>query len=264
MIKKIIRAMGSGVTNPFHVILSDDQQYVMKFPGNPEGTIILFFESIFNDLAKYFDLPVVEKRHVKVDFDNTDLDITLLDGQVDTINGIGFAVLFQNKTTHVTSYELIEQAHNKIEFVKTIIFDFIINNTDRNKGNLLYDYSMKKLIIIDHTHSITGPLFKYVDRNDYLFKPFTLEDMHSNSLRLFDDFKTKQLLQKLLASEKVIILKDFINKVRNFNFENLMKIIKRVQNTWQINDDDVLFICNFLIERMRRVDEILSLLEINI
>ena len=69
---------------------------------------------------------------------------------------------------------MLSLVENK-ETEKIILFDHIVNNCDRHKGNLIIDISkMAKLYVIDNSHIITEGI------NSFLEREITDEAVYSN------------------------------------------------------------------------------------
>lgn len=72
----------NGVTVPYVVWCDDENTYVVKFPGNPEGKKTLINEFIASNLCEYLNLPIMDYALINVKKEKKEL-IFVLD---DTLN----------------------------------------------------------------------------------------------------------------------------------------------------------------------------------
>lgn len=254
-------SIGAGVTKPHLVSLSDNLNYILKFPGNPEQEKALISENICHELAKRLDLPVLPKAIVEINFSNVD-QVELLAADVEKKPGKGFATLFCKDANIINDPELIMMSNNKFDFLNIFIFDILIGNFDRNRGNLLYDDKFKKILIIDHTHVFAiGPIFRSKELNELKNKKFSLgcDAINKFSLKLFYDLKNKRIFNSLEQRNK---LTEFLSKIKAIKKNDLIKIIKDTQTIWYFSDNDVESLIEFLFSRFKRIDEVIKLLKL--
>lgn len=151
---------------------------------------------------------------------------------------------------------IISKMRNKEDFVKILLFDHVIFNTDRNPGNLLVrfckdDISLK---VIDHTHVFINQTFwdasclkrameendlldtKVLEYNSYLYEMF----FHNFSV-------TKEMLEK-----ESLVFKSKIN--RNI----IIGIIDIIPEEWKPKQKDIDELVNYILYRVDNLDVIIS------
>lgn len=252
----IIKPIGVGVTIPHLVELTNGSKYVLKFPGNPEGEKALINEFICYELAMLLELPIIESTIVDIDF-STANGVDCIEKSIILKNGMGFASLYNTKANPINTPSIIKLAHNSCDLYKIIIFDFIVGNTDRNKGNLLYDSKYKKLNIIDHTHVFSiGTLWNSTELRRRIGEPFNIDEAHKYNFENYLQFKNYRI-------ECSTCIKRFIRKLETLTRDDLLNIINKCRITWNIEQYDVISICDYLWDRINRLNEILNLLNLN-
>jgi len=255
-LQNVIKPIGVGVTIPHLVELSNGLKYVLKFPGNPEGEKALINEFICYELALMLDLPIIESSVIEIDF-STVSGLDCVHSSIIQRNGLGFASLYNTRANPINTPSIIKLAHNSCELYKIIIFDFLIGNTDRNKGNLLYDSKFKKINIIDHTHVFSiGTLWNTNELTRRLGEPFSIDDAHHYNFENYLQFKNYRI-------ECSSSIKRFIQKISLIRKDDLERIINKCRNIWIFDENDVISLCNYLWDRITRLDEILNLLNLN-
>ncbi len=255
-ITNIIEIFSHGSTRPHLAELSDGNKYVVKFPGNPEYNTVLINEFICHKIATdlgiplqpFIIIPITEDFFIE--FGNS------ISYEVHHITGNAFCSFYNTKANVINTPELIKLASNNCKFYDIMIFDFLIGNSDRNKGNLLYDQRFKKIVAIDHTHVFSiESLWMNNQLFHHLYKNFSFDDVHHYNLSLFNEFVN-------LNVECKNKYKNFIQNVKNYSKNRLNDIICECKDYWTINDQDSTNLLNYLWDRFQRVDEIISLLDL--
>lgn len=225
----------------------------MKFPGNPEGKKALINEFVASNLCEVLDLPILKYNLIEVSLDNykpgMDSDLVL-------ISGTSFGTIYNDRILNVLNAGQVGNTVNKNDAIKIIIFDLLIGNNDRNKGNLMIDSNRNKLIMIDHTH---------------IFELETIWDDIQLNLRCDDKFDVSKLNQynykNLFESIKYTSdfyneLNSFIIKVKSIKKEEIERIIDNIPKDWDITENEKISLTNYIYKRFCRVDEILEILNL--
>lgn len=156
-IEEIVRVMKTGVTMPVECMLDNGQPVILKYPKNRAGSQVLPNELISYSIADLIGVnipfygigslsgPVIENA---VNF-NCDEDMDL-DEQNSGLCFYSFEI--KNSVPLITG--LVDKAENQ-EVEKLVLLDYIVNNTDRHDGNILFSLSEKKAFVIDFSHIIT-------------------------------------------------------------------------------------------------------------
>jgi len=200
-ISQLCYNMNLGSTEPKFAILEDGTQVVTKLYNGPEGNLVLFNEYLCYRLAILLDIPMPRAGVCILDSSSEIQDETLADSHN---YGKAFFSEYMPKVTKLLP-TIIGKMRNKEDFVKILLFDHIIFNTDRNPGNLLVrfckdDISLK---VIDHTHVFINQTFwdanclkRAMDEND-LLNTKVLEYNTYLYQMFFQNFSvTKEMLEK--------------------------------------------------------------------
>lgn len=151
---------------------------------------------------------------------------------------------------------MISSTKNNYDAIKILIFDLLIGNFDRNKGNLMVDSVTKKLIMIDHTHIFDiGAIWDEYQLPRSIKEKFDISKLHQfnynniiGSIRFDKDFYNE--------------LNIFINKVKNININYIKNVIDRIPVDWEVTIKEKELLVKYIYERFNRIDEILDILNI--
>ena len=267
-IVEIKNKLGNGCTIPFVVWCDDGKTYIVKFPGNEQGVKALVNEFIASNLCEYLELPIFNYNliHVKIsDYnDKTKNDIVPLEGTAfgtiynDNALTVNISRL-RNKLKEYILFDVevkISKAKNKNDAIKILIFDILIGNFDRNRGNLMIDSISNKIFMIDHTHIFDlGTIWDEFQLPRLIDEKFNINNLNQfNFNNIIESIK----IDKEFNNE----LNKFINKIKNIDKEFINNIMKNIPNDWNVSDKEKILLTNYIYNRFNRVDEILNLLNI--
>lgn len=241
-----------GSTKPKFAILDDGTQVIAKLYNGPEGNLVLFNEYLCYRLAILSDIPMPRSGICILDSLSEIQDERLASTHH---YGKAFFSEYMPKVTKLLP-SIIGKMRNKEDFVKILLFDHIIFNTDRNPGNLLVrfrkdDVSLK---VIDHTHVFINQAIwdanclksamkendlldtKVLECNSYLYEMF----FHNFSI-------TKEMLEK----ESLV----FKNKISR---DIIIELIDLVPEEWKPQQKDLDELVNYVLYRVDNLDMIIS------
>lgn len=250
---EIKNKLGNGCTIPYVVWCDDGNTYVVKFPGNEQGVKTLVNEFIASNLCEYLELPIFQYNLINVkkeDYnENTENDIVPLEGTA-------FGTIYNDNALIILNSGMIAKSVNRNDAIKILIFDILIGNNDRNKGNLMIDSVSKKIYMIDHTHIFgIGTLW------DEYQLPRLIEDEFK--IEALNQFNYNNIIESIKMNENFYNeLHKFINKVKNINKDFIENIMKNIPNDWNVSNKEKSLLVDYIYIRFNRVDEILNLLSI--
>lgn len=251
-LEKVINCMGNGATNPHLVVCSDGKKYVAKFPGNPDGTRVLINEYVCSSIARKLMLPI--PRFELADASNIGKHTDFLTG-VDLIPGTAFCSEYLEKVTIANSYDIIFHTSNKNDAIKILIFDIIINNNDRNPGNLLVDLKNQSLIMIDHSHVFEYEALWTAGNLDSLKnQPICVKKMNQGSLN--------NLWQIVNSNDYNLEIIEFSRKVSELKKEYFEELVNSIPADWQITNEEKKSLVEYLKAKFDRFLEICEFLGI--
>lgn len=245
--------LGNGSTIPYVVWCNDGNRYVVKFPGNPQGTKSLTNEYIASRMAKLLGLPIMDFSLIKVKKENYSDDMKQ---EMDSISGTAFGTIYDDKLLTVLNPDEIIKSSNRNDAIKILIFDMVMGNYDRNQGNLMVNSSTKKIIMIDHTHIFgLGTIWDQYQLPRYIDMPFEIEKLHP--------YNYTNLIESInYNTEFYNVLKDFCHLVKTISVSDIMSIMEDIPNDWHINNKEKELLTQYIITRFGRINEILELLDI--
>lgn len=173
--------------------------------------------------------------------------------------GVAFCSELINPVTSISSDKMIKMSSNyKWLIPKLMLFDHLIYNKDRNKGNLLISLSKKdkKLYVIDHSHTFnlealwnSVGLHQKIEDNDYLD-----ENIMSDNWYLYSKFKKAMNIDMIEMNDAY---KYFEKKLSLDFFEH---IIDNVPVMWENNKSELKALSEYLIYRMEHLEDYINII----
>lgn len=251
-ISQLCYSMNLGSTEPKFAILEDGTQVVTKLYNGPEGNLVLFNEYICYRMAILLDIPMPRSGICILDASSE-----IQDGKLANEHNYGRA-FFSEYMPKVTKLlpSIIGKMRNKEDFVKIILFDHIIFNTDRNPGNLLVrfckdDVSLK---VIDHTHVFINQTFwdanclkRAMEENDLLDTKVLQYNAYLYEMFFHNFSITKEMLEKESLVFKSKISRDII-----------LEFISIIPEEWKPNQKDLDELVKYILYRVDNLDVIIS------
>lgn len=249
-ISNILRPIGIGVTNPYIVELDNKKKYVAKFPGNPEGDRALINEYVCAELAKLFELPIPNYELVTIN------DIEKFQQKlpnIEMVNGTIFCSERMEKAEPIPDYYILTKVKNKEDVLKTLIFDIIIGNDDRNPGNFLVNFKNQSFVIIDHSHVFNkGVLWDAKSLEELIDAKIDINNMQKKS------FEISILMLNNIDYENT--LEKYREKIKSLREKDIENIINKIPQDWKISAEEKRKLIDYLMNRINRIDEICNLI----
>ena len=251
-IQRIICPKSIGATNPHVVECDNGKNYIAKFPGNPDGTRVLINEYVSAELSKLLHLPV--PNYFLVTIENIETFGSQLNN-IKLLNGTVFCSEELEKSGPVPNFSALIHTTNSIDALKTLVFDVIIGNNDRNPGNILLNFKNRSFVIIDHSHAfIHGAVWDANNLRELIGQKIVVKDLNKKT------FNTLISSNNIMSNRNSI--KDFINVVKTVKDKDIDRILEGIPNDWIITDKEKEILKKFLLDRINRVEEIYKLLNI--
>lgn len=262
-IDKLLFPIGNGATNPIYGT-SNDKNYIIKTINNIEGNKVLINELICYLIAKKLKFPIPNACFGEID-SNTLIHKNVLDSKDFDSNcfGLAFCSEFINSAMTISSSKMITSTNNyKWLLPKLMLFDHLIYNKDRNKGNLLISYSKKdkNLYVIDHSHTFNlEALWNSVGLKQKIID----EDFKDNSIMdsnqyLYSKFNSALKIDMITMQETIKYFKE------NLNVDFFKSLVENVPKVWENDKDELDALTNYLIYRMEHIDYFADLIINNI
>ena len=247
-IVEINKKLSNGCTVPYVIWCSDGNKYVAKFPGNPNGDKALINEFISSRLCDFLDLPIMKYQLISVKMED------YMSSDITPMIGTAFGTIYDDDLLTVLNSGEIQKAKNCYDAIKILIFDLLIGNYDRNKGNLMINPKTKRIIMIDHTHIFNmGVVWDEYQLPRLEKEEFSISNLNAfNYNNLFNSIKYNEQFYKELN--------DFVKKVKTIEEERVSNIINDIPKDWIITNEERKCIINFIVNRFKRVDEVLKVL----
>lgn len=172
-IKKILsieRVYPVGVTEPLECVLENGETVIVKYPRNRFGTQVLINEWIGACIADRLGVPIPRYGLCylsKENIEKAEIYGKIYD-EIDERNvGISFySVMFNNASP--IQIEWLKEKKNK-QLAIIVLYDYILNNCDRHKGNILRIIAeIDDVICIDNSHIILDKGDNWKNPREYL------------------------------------------------------------------------------------------------
>lgn len=250
-ITEIERMIPLGITNPYLVKCDDGKRYAAKFPGNTDGTRVLINEYVCANLAKLLDLPIPNFALAVT----PELDVFKKQlPNISPISGTVFLSEWMDKVAPVPDHQVLSKITNKFDTIKVLIFDVLIGNNDRNGGNLLLNFKNNSFVIIDHSHVFIYEALWNENLNDLIGKKIDIANMNQYSF--------SRLILCLNNREYISAIEEFISKIKKISYSTIEGILNSLPDDWTLTEKEKMSLTNFLLDRIKRIDEICAILKI--
>ena len=248
---------GNGVTEPLLCILDNDKRAVVKVFNNCQGNLTLVNEYICYNLARALGLPMPHSGICKCDENTVDSCNYINENNY----GYGFYSTYLEKNT-LLKQGIMKYISNIDIFLKVVIFDHLIYNTDRNIGNLLVEYRKNNILVsvIDHSH-----VFKNQTIWDYNCFSIGMEenDYVDNNIMI-----RNEQLYKMFYTTKCITYEDLIscaNQMKPILTEKLLEeIMLQIPIEWNVSSTNLIALKNYILYRLSHLDQICQVIIDNI
>lgn len=251
-ISQLCYNMSLGSTEPKFAILDDGTQVIVKLYNGPEGNLVLFNEYLCYRLAILLDIPM-PKSGVCVLDESSEIQ----DREIASSNNYGMA-FFSEYMPKVTKLlpSIIGKMRNKEDFVKILLFDHVIFNTDRNPGNLLVrfckdDISLK---VIDHTHVFIN---QALWDSHCLRRAMSENDLTNTKILDYNSYLYEMFFQNFSVSKDMLEKESLVFKSK-INRDTIIKLIDCVPNEWKPMQSDLDDLVEYILYRVNNLDIIIS------
>lgn len=232
-----------GYTRPQLFELSDGNKYLVKFKNNPQGTRVLVNDWVAGKLALLLGLPVAP--FALVYFSKSHFN------QFPELYKYGFKPGHQFASYLLKNCTGLWEPRNSGEIANlsvlpgVIVFDYWVNNYDRDTGNALLEKVSENtcyLHLIDH--GLCFPIGSWTKKNSQkVYVSILDQDVHTWAVTRIDN--PKDLLK-------------FTEKVLSLPSEQIYKVINSIPEDWNVSSSEKEAVYQYLITR-REVLPILML-----
>lgn len=252
-IKELKYPIGNGATKP--IVGTYSKGYcVIKTNNNVEGNRTLINEYVCYLLAKALKLPVIESGLCYIN-DDTHVERNVRDMEEfsEECYGLGFFSHYMEGVTVVGSEKMIKLTKNyKWLIPKLMLFDHLIYNKDRNRGNLLIKMGKnnRRILIIDHSHTFNLEtlwdriqLSSKIKENDFLDEHIMKENAY-----IYSKLKNSMEIDMLTMRETLDYFESKLSE------ELIEKVVSQVPKEWENNKEDLDALKEYLIYRLGKLN----------
>lgn len=252
-IKELKYPIGNGATNPIIGMISTGH-CVVKTNNNIEGNKTLVNEYICYLLALQLELPVINSGLCYIDNDTIICqNVKDMEDFSEKCFGLGFYSEYMDGATVIGSEKMIKLTENyKWLIPKLMLFDHLIYNKDRNKGNLLIKLGKnnRKLLVIDHSHTFNLEtlwdriqLKSKIQEKDYLD-----EYIMEKNAYIYSRLKKSMELDLIIMQDTLDYFKSKLNE------KIISDIINKVPEEWESNKEELLALKEYIIYRFSKLN----------
>lgn len=266
-IKELLFPIENGATIPIRGVSDDGIHYVIKTFNNIQGNKVLVNEFVCYKLAKKLNLTIPNAKLGIIDYNTIISDsVNALEDFGSRCYGICFCSEYLDSSLNITSAKMIKETDNHNWLTPMLIlFDHLVYNKDRNRGNLLIASSKntkfhRQLYIFDHSHTFN--LEAIWDAKNLKDK---IEDKDYMDVSMMDC--NSYIYSKLLSNTKVDLYSlnsaaDYFKA--NLSHEFIHNIITQVPTLWESNTDDLKSLEEYLIYRLEHLNDFISIISSHI
>lgn len=245
--------IGNGTTNPI-IGIGNNKHFVIKTNNNVQGNRILINELVCYLLALELELPIPNSKLCLIDQGTiVHSNVENMEDFSESCYGLGFCSEYIENSTVLSSHKMIQLTNNHEWLIpKLMLFDHLIYNKDRNKGNLLLKMGKdnRELILIDHSHTFNleciwdkVQLHDKINNNDY-------KDEYIMEKNAYIYSKLKKCLEI-----DMITMADTIDYFKNrINNKVIGDIIDKIPTEWESNKEDLEALKEYLIYRFNNIE----------
>ena len=247
--------MGNGCTDPLNAKLINGTYAVVKTFNNPYGNLVLFNEYVCYQICESLKIPIPPSGICIIDKDTKCRAGFKFD--YDACSGLGFYSTRIDKTTLLVP-NVVRFISNRECFYKIILFDHVVYNKDRNKGNVILSATKKdvRMFAIDHTHVFKNQsiwdavcLKQGIKGNDY-----NDDIILKQNSEIYDMFRLPGGLDRDKLTDAAEVFKEIIN--RPF----IQKVINSVPDEWKTDPVDAAALEEYLLYRMEHINDMSELI----
>lgn len=248
--------IGIGSTEPLIGIV-DGTECIIKTYNNNESNRVLINELVCYLLAKELELPIPDFGTCIIDKN------TFIDKSVNLTaenHGLGFFTRRINRAMQISGpAQLIKIPNFKDLLPKIIIFDHLVYNKDRHKGNLLLSISKskKEIYLIDHSHVFnletlwdSIQLQRCIKECDY--KDTKILEYNSYLYGIFKE------VMNITITELNNAYLYFASKINNSTFD---KIMLNIPLEWDTTRNELNILSNYLNYRFANLSKMCYLID---
>ena len=145
---------------PVRALLSDGRKVIAKYPNNIIGNQVLVNEFIGSSIAEAIGVNIPEYGVCKLSDDVIEQTLLEYDGLSADNSGTCFYTEYISQSIPITNGIIMSMTIEDFDVANLILFDHIICNRDRHKGNMILDTEKNRLYSIDHgTLFAKGPKY---------------------------------------------------------------------------------------------------------
>lgn len=249
-IDKVLGEFKDTSTMPLDCTLNNNLRVIFKYFDNQEGVLSLINEWISYQLALKLNLPIPKAGLACLEFQKISNSIPSY-----VREGLGF---YSTRVDNILNLRansaniLQKRCSNLQDFPRILLFDHLIFNTDRNPGNLLFNFVENKIYIIDHTHVFPNrtiwnknKLQQCINENDLV--DTSVMEWNEHLYRMFFD----------ILSIKNMNLFDVANDFQNtLSRDFIYNVVHSIPDEWVIDCADLDMLVEYINYRLDNLNTI--------
>ncbi|MDU2282265.1 HipA family kinase [Clostridium paraputrificum] len=252
-IDELLFPIGNGITIPIHGT-SNGLHYIVKTFNNVEGNKTLINELVCYLIAKKLSLPIPDAKLGIID-KNTKIDenVSELEDFSEDCFGLAFCSTYLNPVTTISSSKMLKLSSNyKWLLPKLMLFDHLVYNKDRNKGNLLISLSKNnnQLFIIDHSHTFN---LEAIWNSIGLEQKMQEFDIYDDRIMLGNWYHYSKF--KTVSNIDILTMKDTVNYFReNLSKDFFESLVDNIPEVWENDKEEIRALIKYLLYRFEHLD----------
>lgn len=253
-VDKVFSVIPNGATEPLYALLSTGERAIVKTFNNIEGNLTLINEYICYRLCVQLSIPIPEAGIAFID--NQTIDDTSLNIITPDKYGPCFYSKRIDKVAQLNAY-IIDYITNKDDFHKIVLFDHLVYNKDRNKGNIILATGKTVyMYVIDHSHVFKNECIW----DKYCFERGIKESDYRDTQILDCNREMYDLFWENLGKNRdtLLELSDVFKERISYNL--LDEIISELPQLWKVPVEDLNALKTYLIYRLNHLNDMVDII----
>jgi len=252
-VDKVYSVIENGATEPLDALLGKDRAIVKTF-NNIQGNLTLINEYICYRLCVQLSIPIPVAGIAYID------EQTIDESPQKIITPEKFGPCFYSKRINKAAIlisSIIDYIINKEDINKIVLFDHLVYNKDRNKGNILIETGKTiSMYAIDHSHVFKNECIwdRWCFERGMRNRDYNDTDIIDSNRDVYDLFWQNKSRDR----EILLNLTDVFKKRISYNL--LDEIISELPIEWEISKENLTALKDYIMYRLEHLNDIVDII----
>jgi hypothetical protein len=253
-VDKVYNVIENGATEPVDALLDTEERAIVKTFNNIEGNLTLVNEYVCYRLCVQLSIPIPVAGIAYID------EQTIDESPQKIITPEKFGPCFYSKRIDkaaTLNAFIIDHIINKEDINKIVLFDHLIYNKDRNRGNIIVGTGKTiYMYAIDHSHVFKNECLwdRWCFERGISDKDYNDTDIINSNREMYDLF-----WQNMSRNREILLsLSDeFKNKIC---YNLLNEIISELPIEWEVPEEALTALKDYIFYRLEHINNIVEVI----